>query len=125
MRYVEFGPLKRDVDVYYYDLISGGDQTQDYWLVLSNLELVLYQLKRDFPHIKRVILQTDNANCYQSKKLLVGVYALNKVGDRPYICRIIHTETQDGKCSIDAHFVIAMRHVVRYVNSGNNVMTPS
>ena len=36
---------------------------------------------------------------------------------------IVHTETQDGKGLIDAHFAIMMRHVWEFVNSGNNAST--
>ena len=36
----------------------------------------------------------------------------------------IHTETQDGKGSIDAHFTVAMRHVLKHVNMGSNVTSP-
>ena len=36
----------------------------------------------------------------------------------------VHTETQDGKSSIDAHFAVCMRHVLQYVDTGNNVISP-
>ena len=36
----------------------------------------------------------------------------------------IHTETQDGKGSVDAHFAVAMRHVMNHVNMGSNVISP-
>ena len=36
----------------------------------------------------------------------------------------IHTETQDGKGSIDANFAVAMRHVLNHVNTGSNVIPP-
>lgn len=35
----------------------------------------------------------------------------------------LHTGIQDGKGSIDGHFAVAMKHVVRYCKSGNNVTT--
>ena len=36
----------------------------------------------------------------------------------------VHSETQDGKSSIDAHFAVCMRHVLAYVNMGMNVTSP-
>lgn len=36
----------------------------------------------------------------------------------------IHTKPQDSKGSIDAHFAVAMRHVLNDVNMGSNVISP-
>ena len=37
----------------------------------------------------------------------------------------VHTETQDGKSIVDAHFAIAMTHVNSFVwNYAQNVITP-
>lgn len=43
--------------------------------------------------------------------------------------RFIHTETQDGKSLVDAHFAVAMMHVqtysvCRYLDEGNDAATP-
>jgi hypothetical protein len=38
--------------------------------------------------------------------------------------RYIHTGVQDGKGPIDGHFAVAMKHVSRYCDMGNNVVTP-
>ena len=42
----------------------------------------------------------------------------------PWIKRFLHTETQDGKGVIDAHFSTGMRHVIRRINEGVDVRTP-
>lgn len=39
--------------------------------------------------------------------------------------RYVHTETQDGKSPLDAHFDQASRKVRRFVQQGNNCVTPS
>lgn len=36
----------------------------------------------------------------------------------------VHTETQDGKGSIDSHFAVSMRHILNYINMGSNVVSP-
>ena len=36
----------------------------------------------------------------------------------------VHAENQDSKSSIDAHFAVAMRHVLVHVNVGINVISP-
>ena len=56
--------------------------------------------------------------------LLIGLMLVSKNRPKLRIEKIIHTKTQDGKGSIDAHFALAMNHVMRYVNMGNNVISP-
>ena len=115
-----------DFHIQYYDMISMGDSVQDYFMVLSGLEVLTKQLQQDFPHVSTLIFQSDNAKCYQTNDLLHGIMELNNSNETTVkIKKVLHTETQDGKCSIDAHFAIAMAHVTRFVNMGHNVVTPS
>ena len=58
-----------DLQVLYYDLLSTGDTVQDYFMVS--------EVQKDQPHIKKIVLQFDNANCYQSAELLLGIALLN------------------------------------------------
>ena len=116
------GRTREDFDHLYYDLMSTGDTTRDYFMVISGIEAMLSELKNDLTHITSVILQSDNARCYQSTALIYGIVMLN-LRSPIKILRFIHTETQDGECSIDAHFAISMAHVMRYVSMGNNVIT--
>jgi hypothetical protein len=79
-------------------------------------------LKKLKPHINRVILQSDNAKCYQGGSLVLGLW--NIIKERGItIPRFIHTETQDGKGSIDAQFAIVMRHITASVDSGMDCST--
>lgn len=109
---------------FYIDAISVGDATQDYYMVLSGFEMLISEITKHLPHVKKIIIQSDNARCYQSGALLYGIAQINR-HSTVQIIRFIHTETQDGKCSIDAHFAIAMAHILRYVAMGNNCVTPS
>ena len=48
-------------DVCYYIIISNGDQKKDYWMVISYINILLHEIKLDFPFIDNSILQKDNA----------------------------------------------------------------
>ena len=82
------------------------------------------RLRKVLPHIKRIILQSDNAKCYMSSDLLLAIPILSMVHGI-YIVRYIHTETQDGKSLLDAHFATATRWVKEYLKLGNNAATSS
>ena len=75
------------------------------------------------PNVTKIYVQSDNAKCYRSAFLVVGM-ALVAQHHKITIPRFIHTGVQDGKGPIDAHFATSNRHVVCYVNEGNNVITP-
>ena len=81
-------------------------------------------MKKNNPNVNNAIIQSDSAQCYQKSILLYGLMCLNALSPIK-ISRFIHTETQDSKFSIDAHFAMEMGHVTRYVNMGNNVISPS
>ena len=108
----------------YYDHISDGDSKQDWQAVLAICEAIMCNIEIDYPHIKEIVFQSDNARCYQSASLIYGLMLISCNREKLRIIRLIHTETQDGKCSIDAHFAIAMACIMRYVNEGNNVISP-
>ena len=54
-------------------------------------------------HIRTFSLQSDNASNYQSHLLVLMIQKLCE-GSRVRCSRIIHTESQDGKCTVDGHF---------------------
>ena len=88
----------------YYDHISDGDSKQDWVAVVSICEAILCRIEKDYPHIEEVVLQSDNARCYQNSNLLCGLMLICKSRHKLKIAKFIHSETQDGKCSIDAPF---------------------
>ena len=47
-----------------------SETTQDSLTILSILESLLVMISRRWPHIKKVVLQSDNASCYASNMLI-------------------------------------------------------
>ena len=80
------------------------------------LEAFLKQLNVELPHIRTVTLQSDNAGCYQAKELLLLIAILN-TSSQIRIVRFIHTETQDGKGLIDAHFAKGTAHLMKFMKT--------
>lgn len=107
----------------YFDHISAGDCKQDYGAVLTYFEALVMKITETYPHIKRLFVQSDNARCYQKGELIVGLHKVcRQYGVK--IVSFIHSGVQYGKGCINAHFATAMRHVIRYVNFGMDVITP-
>ena len=98
----------------YLDQILEGDNKQDGLGVLSMVEAMLVHIKEELPFITDIILQSDNAGCYHVKELLFGMLVLG-IHHGLQISRMIHTETQDGKGLIDAHFAQGSHQIHRYV----------
>ena len=87
------------------------------------------KISHEIPHLKRGILQSDNAGCYHKKELLLAIPILNNLSCSLKIVRIIHTETQDGKEAADAHGAVSNRHLVKVIetredNLSKNATTP-
>jgi hypothetical protein len=100
------------------DQILEGDANKNGAAVLSLLECFLLQVEEEFSFLKEAVLQTDNAGNYHKKELVLGIAFLNlKWGRKIRIKRYIHTETQDGKSLLDAHFARGTRQVVKYIKT--------
>ena len=103
---------------YYMDHVVENESKQDITSVISILEAVIIGLKKMFPRLTTIYLQSDNASCYQNTMLLLLI---------PYLAftyslcirRYIHTETQDGKSVLDAHFARCTQKVYEYCKEGN------
>ena len=108
-------------NVYIDDLIVGSNK-QGTGLVISIIEAIMMRIKKDIPHMKEVVLQSDNAKCYMSKELLLCLALLSFIHGIK-ILRFIHTETQDGKSPLDGHFARANKWIVDWVKEGNNALT--
>eukprot|EP00731_Ephydatia_muelleri_P035072 Em0095g2a len=106
--------------------IVQGEQKADSSVVLSCLEAAFHALRKRFPHIKKVIVQSDNAKNFGGKhtKLLL-----------PYVCSAAglklvayyHNEAQSGKDVCDTHFSHQQTHVNTYLiqgEGGRKVSTP-
>ena len=90
---------------------------------MSYFEAICIKIREHFPHIDAVYVQTDNARCYKAPELISAHYAIAHCHSLNIIC-YIHTGIQDGKGPIDGHFATAMKHVSRFCNMGNDVVTP-
>lgn len=108
----------------FYDHFIQGDTQQDVTAVASILEAGIMRLKKDLPNVTEIILLSDNAACYQNLTLPVTLPFVAKANEVSLL-KFIHTETQDGKLLVDAHFAIAMSHVSKIVGEGNDFTTPS
>jgi hypothetical protein len=104
----------------YIDQILEGSNKQDGPAVASMVEAALCQIKKELPFIEEVIIQSDNAGCYQSKQLILAMLLISGVAARRSgirVERFIHTETQDGKGDIDAHFARATAHLINFMKT--------
>jgi hypothetical protein len=104
---------------FYMDHVVENESKQDVTSVISILEAVVIAIKKLFPHITTVFLQSDNASCYQNTVLLMLIPYL---GFAHSLCirRYIHTETQDGKSVLDAHFARSTQVVYEHCKAGKN-----
>lgn len=108
----------------YVDHISDGDSKQDREAVVSVIEAILMRIRKDLPHISTIVLQSGNASCYQNALVVLMLPHLS-VAHGIRISRFIHTETQDGKSVLDAHFARSMGVLKLWLREGNNCVTPT
>ena len=103
----------------YLDQIISDSNKQDSFCVFSLLEAALAQINNELPFITSIILQTDNAKSYNNNFLLCAIPLLNKIYEPKGISIIefLHTETQDGKTILDAHFARCMKFVKQFMSS--------
>ena len=139
------------------DQILEGTNEQSGATVMGCIEAMLVYLKQEFPEACIRYLQSDNANYYHTKELLLFIPQLNAVScafvinaytdmqltpdlpspfeqrmrniGGPMIYNFVHTETQDGKSLLDAHFAHATALIKRYLrrirqNKQNQVTSP-
>ena len=103
----------------YLDQILDDGNRQDTVCVVSLLDAAMRQVTIDIPAIKSIILQSDNANCYQNTFLVCAIAFLNAWYSplKLKIVTFIHTETQDGKTVLDAHFARCMRYLDHFMKT--------
>lgn len=116
--------LKAQDNRLYFDYISDGDNKQDRESVVSMMKAVMLSLREDLPSIKAVTLQSGDAACYQNA-LVMLLLPCHSVTHGTQVTRFIHTETQDGKSVLDAHFARPMGVLKMRLKEGNNCVTPT
>lgn len=87
---------------------------------MAIFEALIWRLKIHHPRITEVYVQSDNASAYQNGSILFDFQMVMK-NTGITLLGVVHTETQDGKGIIDAHFSTANKHAERYVNEGNDI----
>ena len=100
----------------YFDTVIEGDATQDIGAVLSIVEDVLLRMRRVLPdYVRNLTFQSDNARTYQNLCLPLMLPELMEAAG--FVCvRILHSETQDGKCIVDAHFQHVNRQIKKFID---------
>ena len=85
--------------------------------VLVILEAIFMYIRKILPHLNTACLQSDKASPYQNSSILFMIPRLSYVHG---ICirRFFHTETQDGKSVLKAHFARAFQAVLTYCKEG-------
>lgn len=106
----------------YCDQIIDGSSKQDDLAVWSTLEGFLSDFCALFPSITSLSLLSDNAGCQQSSIMYVLLPVVAGLCGIK-VERLVHTETQDGSSSIDAHFAQGAYHCQVYIKTGKRVWT--
>ena len=103
----------------YLDQVLEDGNKQDTICVVSLLDAALKQISYNIPSIKSIILQSDNANSYQNNFIICAIALLNASNtvNSVRIISFIHTETQDGKTVLDAHFARCMRFLNHFMKT--------
>ena len=114
------------VNLHFIDCIVEGEQKADANVVLSCLEAAFRALKLRFPHVEKIIVQSDNAKNLagrQTKLFLPHVCSASGLKLVAYF----HNEAQSGKDVCDTHFSHQQTHVDNYLvqgEGGRKVSTP-
>lgn len=101
----------------YIDVVVENDTKQDKLMVFSILEAAVIEIKKLWPAVKDIVVLTDNAGCYQNTSLLL-LLPYTSLAHGVKISAILHTDTQDGKSQLDAHFGRFQHLIDRHVAEG-------
>ena len=112
--------------LHFFDCIVQGEQKCDSNIVLSCFEAALHALRCQFPHVKKLIIQSDNARNLAGKqtKLLLP-HVCSAAGFK--LVAYYHNEAQSGKDVCDTHFSHQQTHLEAYLkhgDGGRKISTP-
>ena len=117
--------------IIYIDQILEDGNRQDGLVVISLLESAVTAIYDQLPFISNIAIQSDNANQYQNPYLILGIHLINtNMKGKIFISQFIHSETQDGKTILDAHFATTNRHLIVFMkiwrdNRVTRIQTPA
>ena len=111
---VSFAPTLYTI---YIDQILSDGNKQDSLSVISLLDAALAQISQELPFINSIVLQSDNAKAYNNVFMLCAIPLINaKYSSKDIsIVEFIHTETQDGKTILDAHYARCNQHLRHFL----------
>jgi hypothetical protein len=110
----------------YLDVVVENKSSQDATLVIQSIETMSRFLHKRFG-VERLIIQSDNASNFNNLQLHNFINLLNTAQSReefPIIAQWLHSERQQGKTQLDAHFSFINVKKREYLESGKNVSTP-
>ena len=83
-----------DTTLHFVDCIVQDDEKSDSFVALSCLEAGLHALHQHFPHLKQVILQSDNAKNFFGKDMKMFVHQAVSFHQQEWSCLHITTMKQ-------------------------------
>jgi hypothetical protein len=91
------------------------ENKQKIFAVFAIVEAIILEIKKKMPSIEKISFQSDNAGCYQNTMLFIMCFLLFL----PYAhgiekSRLFHTENQEEKSSLNAHFARSMQLITSY-----------
>ena len=117
---------KNEPTLHFLDCIVQGEQKCDANVVLSCFEAALHALRFRFPHVTRLIIQSDNARNLAGKQTkLLFPHVCSAAGFK--LVAYYHNEAQSGKDVCDTHFSHQQTHIEAYLRQGDGgrkVSTP-
>ena len=103
-----------DTTLHFVDCIVQDDEKSDSFIALSCLEAGLHALHRRFPHLKQVILQSDNAKNISGKDMKMFMrQAVSSKGME--LLAYHHNEAAARRDVCDAHFAHQQARVDAYI----------
>ena len=100
------------------DCIVQDAEKSDSFVALSWLEDGLHALHQHFPHLKQVILQSDNAKNISGKDMKMFVHqVVSSTGME--LLAYHHNEAAAGKDVCDIHYAHQQARVDAYISEGN------
>ena len=105
-------------NIVYLDQILTDTNKQDGAMVVALLELAITTIVNELPFINQATITSDNATCYQNHfvTFMIGVFN-QKFNGKFFIKSFVHSETQDGKSLLDAHFATSNRHLLVFMKT--------
>ena len=105
-------------NIVYLDQIMNDTNKQDGTAVVALLEVAITAIISELPFMKEAIITSDNATCYQSHFVTFMMSIYNKKFEgKFFISAFVHTETQDGKSLLDAHFATSNQHLILFMKT--------